>query len=178
MSTPSLGLEDAILIAIANGAETPDQIARILRVDKSTVEDLLRKLEIEGFVKSEEKGKWVFKKRVYMLTERGFKRAQEALQRLQQVAEELKQKIAMGAQDEAVQLATAWSGFLPLMLWMNMLDMALLSMLPLELGFLAAADMADWGAGADTGGADHTGSDVDTGDTGDTGDMGDMGDMF
>ncbi|NPA96640.1 MAG: hypothetical protein GXO32_03460 [Crenarchaeota archaeon] len=158
-----LSLEDAILIAIAQGAETPDEIARALHVDKGVVEDLLRKLELEGFVKKETRG-LIFKKTVYVLTEKGFERAGRALEKLREVANQLRQMIESGQVDEASQIASAWMSFLPLMVWMDLLPLTMLSLLPLELGFLA-----DLGA-MDTGGMD-TGADT-SGDTG--GDGGDM----
>ncbi len=155
-----LSLEDAILVAIAQGAETPSEIAKVLHVDKGLVEDLLRKLELEGFVKKEVRG-WIFKKTVYVLTEKGFNRAGKALEKLREVANQLRQMIEAGQVDAATQMASAWMSFLPLMVWMDLLPLTMLSLLPLELGFLADMAYMDQGPDVDSGDADT--GDVDTG---------------
>ncbi len=164
MSSEGLSLEDAILVAIAQGAETVDEIARVLHVDKGVVEDLLRKLELEGYVKREVRG-LIFKKTVYLLTEKGFNRAGKALEKLREVATQLRQMIESGQVDAATQMASAWMSFLPLMVWMDLLPLTMLSLLPLELGFLA--DLSMMGPDADSGGDVDTGGDVDVGDGGD-----------
>ena len=59
-----ISFEDAVLALLLDGAETPDEIAGILRVDVEEVKRVLRNLELEGLVRTEEKGFWIFKKRI------------------------------------------------------------------------------------------------------------------
>ncbi len=160
----SQALEDAILVAILQGAETADEISRILRVDKGTIEDLLRKLELEGYVKSEIKG-LLFKKKVYLLTEKGFERASKVLEKIKEVANQVRVLAEQGRVDEATQIINTWSYFVPLMLWMDLIP---LTLLPLELGFIADAAAWDQPDYSDYGGDSGDGGDTGDADTGDS----------
>ncbi len=186
MERIDLGLEDAVLVAIARGVEDPKSIAEILHVDPSDVERALKRLELEGYVKPVEKGFWIFRKRSYVLTERGFERVAHVLDKLKELANFVKERVAV----ERESLVPMFSGFeylLWLMFWLNLLDMAMLPIFAPVLGYEYVPETVpsdiDTDSGAETegsevedvGGEEAEAGDVDVGDT-DVGDV-DVGDL-
>ncbi len=137
-----VSLEDAVLALILDGAETPEEIASILRVDVEEVKRVLRGLEVEGLVRSEEKGFWIFKKKVYKLTSKGYEEAVKAKERLTESARkvrELLEKARSGVMpsDRVREEVEPYVPFIPLFLYWNLLDLMLL--LPLiELPLIAS----------------------------------------
>lgn len=136
-----LTLEDAVLALILDGAEDPSEIASILRISIDEVKRALKSLELEGLVKVEEKGFWIFKKKVYRLTSRGYEKAVEAKKKINKMAEEIRstlEKVKKGliSKDAVAGELEPYASFLPLLLYFNLLDLMLL--LPLiELPFIA-----------------------------------------
>ncbi len=150
-----ISLEDAALVAIAQGAETVDDLARALRISREDAERLLRKLSIEGLVKIEEKGWWIFRRKVVVLTERGFERAARALDQLKSLAETIRQKLESGEREYVDSIFAQWGYILPLMMWLNLLDIAFLNMLALDTammfpGIEDTGDTGDMGTDFDT----------------------------
>ncbi len=137
-----VNLEDAVLALILDGAETPDEIASILRVDVEEVKRILKNLELEGLVRSEEKGFWIFKKKVYRLTSRGYEEAVKAKEKLAESAKrvrELLEKARSGVipGDRVREEVEPYITFIPLFLYWNLIDLMLL--LPLvELPLIAS----------------------------------------
>ena len=138
----NLTFEDAILALILDGAEDPNEIASILKVDVDEVRRALKNLELEGLVRVEEKGFWIFKKKIYKLTSRGYEKAVEAKKKISRVAEEVRntlEKIRKGliSKDDVISELEPYIPFFPLFLYFNLLDLMLL--LPLiELPFIAS----------------------------------------
>ncbi len=138
----NVSLEDAVLALILDGAETPDEIASILRVDVEEVKRVLRGLELEGLVRSEEKGFWIFKKKVYRLTSKGYEEAVKAKEKLAESARrvrELLEKARKGivSSDRVREEVEPYIPFIPLFLYWNLIDLMLL--LPLvELPLIAS----------------------------------------
>ncbi len=155
-----ISLEDAALVAIAEGAETVDDLAEALRISREDAEKLLRKLSFEGLVKIEEKGWWIFKRKVIVLTEKGFERAAKALKQLKSLAETIRKKVEAGEQDYVSSMIAQWSYILPLMMWLDLLDIAFLNMLALDTaamfpGAESASDVDDTGMDLDSTDVDY-----------------------
>ena len=127
-----LSLEEAVLVAIARGAESPKDIAEALRISYEDADRVLEKLMHRGLVRVEERGWWVFKRRVYVLTEEGYRRAGEALEKLKSVAETIRKDLESRKREAVDMLASQWSYILPLLVWLNLIDIPLLSMLALD----------------------------------------------
>ena len=121
-----ISLEDAALVAIAQGAETVDELAEVLRISRKDAENLLHKLSLEGLVKTEERGWWIFKRKVIVLTEKGFDRAVKALEQLKSLAETIRRELEAGRREHVESVFAQWSHILPLMMWLNLLDLAFL----------------------------------------------------
>ena len=150
----NLTFEDAVLALILDGAEYPNEIASILRVDVDEVKRALKNLELEGLVKVEEKGFWIFKKKVYKLTSKGYEKAVEAKKRISKVAEEVKntlEKVKKGliSKDTVISELEPYVPFFPLFLYFNLLDLMLL--LPLIELPLIAGILEDYGDYEDLG---------------------------
>lgn len=128
-----ISFEEAVLVAIAKGANTVDSIASVLRARKSDVERALGELVAKGLVRVEEKGWWVFKRRVLALTRKGFEASNRAYEKLVDLASRIKEKLAAASWEEREALSgfeSLVSGFgylLPLLLWMELIDFALLT---------------------------------------------------
>jgi len=120
-----ISLEDAILIAIARGVENIDELSDVLKVDREDILKIVEKLVREGLIKIEESGWWIFKKSKLVLTQRGFERASKAMEKLEEVAKFIKEKVKQGDRDYLNNLSLQWSYLLPLLLWMNLIDVFL-----------------------------------------------------
>ena len=127
-------LEDAVLAAIAQGADTVDSIARVLRVAREDVERAINRLRSLGLVRTEERGWWVFRKNKVVLSEEGYARAVKVLERLREIAKEVEREVKLGDKELINELGTSWSYILPLLLWLNFIDLAFLG------SFLAASE--------------------------------------
>lgn len=145
----NISFEGAVLALLLDGAETPDEIASILRVDVEEVERALRNLELEGLVKTEEKGFWIFKKKIYKLTAKGYEEAVKAKEKLVKLAGKVKELLekarrAETSRDVIVGELEPYIPFLPLLLYFNLLDVMLLlplMELPLIAGLLEDYDV-------------------------------------
>ena len=160
----NLTIEDAILALILDGAESPNEIASILRVDVDEVKRALKNLELEGLVKVEEKGFWIFKRKVYKLTTKGYEKAVEAKKRISKIAEEIKntlEKVKKGliGKDTVISELEPYIQFFPLFLYFNLLDLMLL--LPLIELPLIASILEDYGDYEGLGGDVDSFEDVD-----------------
>ncbi len=122
-----ISLEDAILIAIAQGANTTDELANIFKMRKETIEKVLKRLEGKGYVRFTERGWWIFRKKVVELTEEGNDKALEAFEKLRSIAEEVKNRISSEGEEAIRGIINTWPYIIPLLLWLNLLDLALLS---------------------------------------------------
>jgi len=121
-------LEDAVLLAIANGLKTPKDIAKKLNVKLDDVKVVLDNLEAQGLVERKVKG-ILFKKEVYELTRQGFERAMNVKEKLTRVAEEIKEAYKRGDTARVEEIVASYSYFLPLMLMLGLLDIMWLSSL-------------------------------------------------
>lgn len=137
-----ISLEEAVLVAVAAGAETADSVASALRVEKSEVERAAERLVSRGLLRVEERGWWLLRRRVLLLTAEGFEAASRAFRRLTELASRIREKLEeAGAAQGRAQALEPYLGvgyLLPLLVWLGLLDMAL-------LGHLAAAGL-DLGA--------------------------------
>ncbi len=139
-------LEDAVLVAIARGVETVGELAEVLNVSKEDIERVVEKLRIEGLIREEVVGRWIFKKKVLKLTEEGFKRATEALEKLRKLADEIREKLSSREGSEELEdLVVTWGYILPLLGWLNLLDLALLDSLALGTWAQDVSDSGDVG---------------------------------
>jgi len=141
-------LEAAVLVALAEGAETPDELAELLRVDRDSIVKVLEQLEAKGLVKKERKG-LIFKKTVYRLTEEGYEALEEASRKLREAAKELEElgkrlrkehtgaaKTAPSSEEGLAELIA----IAPLLSWLGLLDVALM---PILLSSLADHEEID-----------------------------------
>ncbi len=139
-------LEDAVLVAIARGVETVGELADVLNVSREDIERVIEKLRNEGLVREEVVGRWIFKKKVLRLTEEGFKRATEALEKLRKLADEIRERLSSEeGREELEDLVVTWGYILPLLGWLNLLDLALLDSLALSMWTQDLSDSSDVG---------------------------------
>ncbi len=137
-------LEDAVLVAIARGVETVGELAEVLNVSREDVERVVERLKAEGLIREEVVGRWIFKKRVLKLTEEGFRRASEAYEKLRRLAEEIRERLSREeGREELEDLVVTWGYVLPLLGWLNLLDLALLDSLALGMWMQDVSDSSD-----------------------------------
>ncbi|RLG82318.1 MAG: hypothetical protein DRO39_09605, partial [Thermoprotei archaeon] len=129
-------VRDLVLAAVLAGADTVDEIAEALRMDRDAAEKLVRSLMAEGLLVEEERGFWIFRRRVLRLTEKGVEVAQRALEELKRVAEDVRRRVVEARGEELADVLQPYAALLPFMAYLGLLDAALLS-LPLVLGFEA-----------------------------------------
>ncbi len=138
MSASSL-LEEMVLVAILNGADTIDALEEALKVSREDLEAALTSLEAKGLVKPERKG-IVFKKTVYRLTGRGLEEAKKALERVKKLAREVSEKLREARLEEAEPervrsvLGDQLYSLLPLLAWLGLLELPLLMYTAYTLG--------------------------------------------
>ncbi len=120
-------LEDAVLAALARGAESVSELANALNVDEDDVARVVERLKAEGLVREEVTGWWVFRRRVLRLTEEGFNRASKALERLERIAEEVRRRLSSGEGVEGLEEVLALTYVIPLLGWLNLIDLALIN---------------------------------------------------
>ncbi|HIC99335.1 MAG TPA: hypothetical protein EYP08_06840 [Pyrodictiaceae archaeon] len=130
-------LEAAVLVAIAKGIETLDELAELLRVDRDSIVKVLEQLEAKGLVKKERKG-LIFKKTVYRLTQEGYEVLEEANRKLREAAKEL-EEVGKRLEKEHIEASKTAPlpreglaeliAIAPLLSWLGLLDIALMPVL-------------------------------------------------
>ena len=78
--------EAAVLLAISNGIDTVDAVARALNTSKETVEQIVGELEAKGLVERHEEGR-IIKRRKLRLTRQGLDALAEARRQLDKLLE-------------------------------------------------------------------------------------------
>lgn len=96
-----------VLLGIYNGAKTPEEIARLLNVDKDSVEEAIRELVERGLVKVEEKKILFFKNKELKLTREGYNTLMAALERVKPQLQKARELIVQGREEEAFALLDA-----------------------------------------------------------------------
>jgi len=121
-----IGFRDAVLAAVAAGAESVGEIADALMVEEAAVERVVEELKSKGLVIEVEKGFWIFKKKVLRLTEVGRLRAEEVLRYLRELAAEVREKVGSSSRAEEVrEIIEPYGPVLPLLLYLGLLDLML-----------------------------------------------------
>ncbi|HIP57315.1 MAG TPA: hypothetical protein EYH02_04525 [Ignisphaera aggregans] len=67
-----------------------------------------------------------------MLTAEGYRLASEALEKLKSIAEAIKRDLESGKRESIDMLASQWGYVLPLLMWLHLIDIPLLTMLALD----------------------------------------------
>ncbi len=118
--------EASILVAVYRGVNTLDSLKELFNsVDPRVIEATLLKLESMGLLRRERRG-FIRKKTVYVLTQSGVEKLEEALSILRDASEKAKAKIesaeARGRiEDYAPILGAELFGILPLLLMLGFL---------------------------------------------------------
>ncbi len=136
---------DMILVALLEGPRSLKELAEITGMKGSDVEMTLVALKAAALVKEEEVKALLRRKTVYRLTEEGMKEALEARKRLERIADEIRQRADEGDGEGLEELLTSYALFLPLLLNLHLIDLALLQ------SFGALYDWWSW-EGHDEGG--------------------------
>ncbi len=123
-----MNLEDAVLLAVAEGLKTPKAIAEKLNVRIDDVEHILHNLEARGLVEKRIKG-LIFKKEVYELTKAGFDRAASIREKLRSIADKLREAYKKGDRTKVEEIVTSYRYFVPLMLMLGLMDIIWISAL-------------------------------------------------
>ena len=138
-------LDSAILMAVARGQNTLKALRYLFPgVDPGVLEARLRSLEASGYLASRVKG-LIFKTREYFLTEKGARALDEASKKLEEAAERAKSLAEEGRPVSQWPVELAW--VLPLLLWLGLLDLALLPLIGMEF----VDDVGDFGEDLETG---------------------------
>jgi DNA-binding MarR family transcriptional regulator len=120
---------DLILVALLEGPKSPKELAEFTGMRRPEVEMALVSLRAAGLVVEEELKGLLRRKTVYRLTEEGIREAQEARKRLERVAEEIRQRAGEGDVEGVEEQLTRYALFLPLLLNLHLIDLALLQSL-------------------------------------------------
>jgi DNA-binding MarR family transcriptional regulator len=115
-----------ILAVLLEGPKSPKELAEVTGMRRPEVEMVLVSLRAAGLVSEEEVKGLLRRKTVYRLTEEGIREAQEARKRLERVAEEIRQRAGEGDAEGLEELLTSYVLFLPLLLNLHLIDLALL----------------------------------------------------
>lgn len=126
---------DLVLVALLEGPKTLSELSRVTGLSRSELEATLLSLKVAGLVLEQEARGLIRRKTVYSLTEQGRKEAKEARSRIERIAQEVTQKVEQGDDEGLEELLTAYVLFLPLLMHLHLLDVALLQ----QLG-----DINDW----------------------------------
>ncbi|MDJ0274816.1 MAG: winged helix-turn-helix transcriptional regulator [Nitrososphaerota archaeon] len=126
---------DLVLVALLEGPKTLSELSRVTGLSRSELEATLLSLKVAGLVLEQEARGLIRRKTVYSLTEQGRKEAKEARSRIERIAQEVTQKVEEGDDEGLEELLTAYVLFLPLLMHLHLLDVALLQ----QLG-----DINDW----------------------------------
>jgi DNA-binding HxlR family transcriptional regulator len=151
-------LESSILVAVSRGINTLGELSGLFRgVDPKVLEASLRSLEASGYLRSELRG-FIFKKRVYTLTEKGARALDEAARNVEKASIEARRLAREGRRVDEWPVELAW--ILPLLLWLGLIDLALVSSIGYAEEYYGDVE---GGPEAEAGGE---GFDVDFGDVG------------
>ena len=123
-----MNLEDAVLLAIAEGLNNPKDIAKKLNVRIEDIKVAINSLEAGGFIVRKVKG-FIFKREVYELTKIGFDRVVKIKEELKNVAEEFRKAYELGDRMKIERLYHDYGYFIPFMVAFGLLDLVWLSML-------------------------------------------------
>ena len=123
-----MNLEDAVLLAIAEGMGNPKYMAKNLNVDLEDVKVAIDNLMAEGLIVKKIRG-FIFKKEVYELTKRGFERVERIKEELKKVANDFKIAYESGDRTRLERLYHEYQHFVPLMIMFGLIDAIWLSIL-------------------------------------------------
>ncbi|MCE4613052.1 MAG: hypothetical protein F7C07_04395 [Desulfurococcales archaeon] len=153
----SLGyLESSILMAVSSGVNTLDELSSLFKgVDPSVLESKLRSLEASGYLRSEVKG-FIFKKKVFLLTDKGVSALDEAKKNIEKASIEARKLAREGRPVSEWPLELAM--ILPLLVWLGFISMATIA----PLGYSEEY----YGGGQEEGDVEGGEFDVDFGDAG------------
>ena len=128
-----LSLEEAVLIAVARGADTIDKLSSLLRVSKKDIIRVIEELEIKGLIRFEKTGWWIFRRKVIRLTKDGFIEASKAFKKAEKVADKIREEIKAMNKDNAREFINTWGFILPLLTWLELIDLTFLDPLLLDM---------------------------------------------
>ncbi len=117
---------DLILVALLEGPRSLKELADITRMKGSEVEMALVTLKASALVREEEVRGLLRRRTVYSLTEEGRREALEARKRLERIADKIKRRAEEGDGEGVEELLTSYALFLPLLLNLHLIDLALL----------------------------------------------------
>ncbi len=123
-------IEDAVLAAIYSGADSVGKVASALRIPLAKADEVVRVLEARGYVRRRVCGAWIFRREKLELTREGEAKAREALEKLEEIASSVKSRVDSG--EDINEIATQLSYILPLLVWLDLIDLAMLDMLMLD----------------------------------------------
>ncbi len=108
---PPITLDEAVLLAIAEGDSSISAIASRLNVDRNAVMESVSRLHARGLIRVEESGFFIFRSKKLVLTERGFQEVARVKEKLGRWIESL------GSERDAVlrDLATDYGFLLPVL---------------------------------------------------------------
>ncbi len=147
-----LGLvEAAILAAVANGVDTIEGLARLLRMDRGDVERVVEELKAKGLLVEEEKG-FIIRRRRLRLTREGYEalgRARRLLEEAAKSAREVLERVRregrgrVSLEELEGLLAPELLAVLPLLQFIGLIPLLELPLI------LEAAEELDWDSGED-----------------------------
>jgi len=117
---------DLILASLLEGPRSLKELAELTGLRRAEVEMVLVSLKAAGLVREEEARGLLRRRTVYLLTEEGMREAREARRRLEQIADEIRRRADEGDLEGLEELLTGYSLFLPLLLNLHLIDLALL----------------------------------------------------
>jgi len=141
-----MNLEDAVLMAIAEGMSNPKFIAKHLNVSLDDVKVAVDNLEAEGLIVKRIKG-LIFKKEVYELTKRGFERVESIKEELRKVAEDFKTAYESRDRMRLERLYHVYYHLIPLMIMFGLIDAIWLSSLLSDVDVIEGLDDLDFDMG-------------------------------
>ncbi len=141
-----MNLEDAVLMAIAEGMCNPKFIAKHLNVSLDDVKVAIDNLEAEGLIVKRIRG-LIFKKEVYELTKRGFERVESIKEELRKVAEDFKTAYESRDRMRLERLYHDYYHFIPLMIMFGLIDAIWLSTLLSDFDVIEGVDDLDFDMG-------------------------------
>ncbi len=113
--------EVAVLGLIQKGYDTPEKIARYLNLDLDSCYELLDKLERDGYLESYVKG-FIFKRRAYRLTMKGFEELCRARDKLSELASKVNDLLKVGDREKVREVVMPFIDWLPLLLILDLVD--------------------------------------------------------
>ncbi|MET1101586.1 MAG: hypothetical protein ABWW69_03810 [Pyrodictiaceae archaeon] len=160
-------LEAAVIAAVAQGIDSIKGLEQLVNVSREELERIILRLANRGLLRIEEKG-FIFKRRVLRLTEEGFNKLEEARRLLMRAAEEVKglaERREESISDEVSRSYELLTPIIPLLVWMDLLDAAILAQMTAPLPASNVGDSIEDQESIDEDNLDNTvdvDSDVDT----------------